>query len=67
VQNCQNCHKDNLSGQPPAIPSIVGIMDHGGAEALKTAVRSGMSPMPAFPDLSSTDIDDLIAYIRRPE
>ncbi len=67
VQYCQNCHKENLGGQPPAIPSLVGIMENGGADILKTAVRGGMSPMPAFPDLSSTDVDDLIAYIRHPE
>jgi quinoprotein glucose dehydrogenase len=66
VQNCQNCHKDDMRGQPPAIPSLVGIMEHGGADILKTAVSGGMSPMPAFPELNSTDVDDLIAYIRHP-
>lgn len=67
VQSCQTCHQENLAGQPPAIPSLLGIMNHGGDEQLKIAVRGGMSPMPAFPDLSSTDVDDLIAYIRHPE
>ena len=67
VQDCQSCHKENFTGQPPAIPSLVGIMDHGGADMLRTAVQGGMAPMPAFPDLTARDIDDLIAYLRHPE
>ncbi len=67
VQNCETCHKDNMEGQPPAIPPLVGIMDHGGADMVRAAVRGAMSPMPAFPDLSSSDVDDLIAYLTHPE
>ena len=67
VQNCETCHMENMQGQPPAIPSLVGIMDHGGADMVRAAVRGAMSPMPAFPDLSSSDVDDLIAYLTRPE
>ncbi len=67
IQNCISCHKENLSGQPPAIPSLVGIMNKNGADLLRTAVRGGMAPMPAFPDLTDTDIDSLIAYLRQPD
>jgi quinoprotein glucose dehydrogenase len=66
VQSCQTCHLENMHGQPPAIPSLLGIMDRGGDALVRTAVKGGMAPMPAFPDLSSTDVDNLIAYLRRP-
>jgi quinoprotein glucose dehydrogenase len=67
VQSCQTCHLENMQGQPPAIPSLIGKMENGGEEALRTAVKGGMAPMPAIPDLSSTDIENLIAYLRHPE
>ena len=51
-----------MPGQPPR-SQPGGNHGSGGDEQLSIAVRSGMSPMPAFPDLSSTDVDDLIAYI----
>jgi Glucose dehydrogenase len=67
VQYCQACHLENMKGQPPAIPSLVGIMDNGGDEMLRTAVKGGMAPMPAIPDLTSSDVDNLIAYLRHPD
>lgn len=67
VQNCQNCHMDNMRGQPPAIPSLIGVVDKGGPGIVKSAVQGGMAPMPAIPDLDSTDVDNLVAYLRHPE
>jgi quinoprotein glucose dehydrogenase len=66
VQNCATCHKDNMEGQPPAIPSLVGIMDHGGPDMVRTAIQGGMAPMPAIPDLDAKDVDNLIAYLTHP-
>lgn len=66
VQSCQTCHLENMQGQPPAIPSLIGIMDRGGDALVRSAVKGGMAPMPAFPDLSATEVDNLIAYLRHP-
>jgi quinoprotein glucose dehydrogenase len=67
IQNCQTCHLESMAGQPPGIPSLVGIMDHRAPDLVRGIVQSGMAPMPSFPDLTSTDIDNLIAYLKRPE
>jgi quinoprotein glucose dehydrogenase len=67
VQNCVSCHQANRKGQPPSIPSLVGVVDRAGEDMVRNLVRNGMAPMPAFPDLSATDINDLIAYLRHPE
>lgn len=67
VQNCANCHQANLKGQPPSIPSLVGVVDQAGPDMVRTLVQRGMAPMPAFPDLSPADIDNLIAFLRHPE
>jgi quinoprotein glucose dehydrogenase len=67
IQNCQTCHLESLAGQPPGIPSLVGVMDRRAPDMVRTLVQNGMAPMPAFPDLSATDINNLIAYLAHPE
>jgi quinoprotein glucose dehydrogenase len=67
AQNCQTCHGAERKGQPPAIPSLDGVVDRVGADHVSEAVRSGLPPMPAFPDLDDTDIKHLLAYLKAPE
>ena len=67
LQNCQSCHTVNLTGQPPAIPTLVGVVDRAGADRVQTLVENGGAPMPAFPDIKGKDLDNLIAYLRHPE
>jgi quinoprotein glucose dehydrogenase len=66
VQNCQKCHTAELTGQPPAVPSLTDIVARVGVDRIRTIVTNGSSPMPAFIDLSSDDIDNLIAYLKAP-
>jgi quinoprotein glucose dehydrogenase len=67
LQNCQSCHTASLKGQPPAIPSLVGVISRVGEDRVRTAVHNGLAPMPAFPDLTDGDINHLIAYLSNPE
>lgn len=67
MQNCQSCHTASRKGQPPAIPSLEGVIERAGAERVREAVHNGLAPMPAFPDLDSADVDHLIAYLETPE
>lgn len=66
LQNCATCHTSTLQGQPPAIPSLVDVVSRLGADQVRTTVQNGLSPMPAFPDLTSRDLDSLIAYLTAP-
>jgi quinoprotein glucose dehydrogenase len=66
IQNCQTCHTSQLTGQPPAVPSLVDIVSRVGAERIRSVVTHGASPMPSFPDLSGDDLDSLIAYLNNP-
>ncbi len=66
IQNCQTCHTAQLTGQPPAIPSLVDIVSRVGAERIRSVVTNGASPMPSFPDFSTEDLDSLIAYLSSP-
>jgi quinoprotein glucose dehydrogenase len=66
IQNCQTCHTAELTGQPPAVPSLVDIVKRVGADRIRYAVTNGLPPMPAFTDLTDKNIDSLIAYLSAP-
>ncbi|WP_216847105.1 PQQ-binding-like beta-propeller repeat protein [Granulicella sp. L60] len=65
-QNCQICHQSELQGQPPGIPALTGVVKKIGPDQITNVITNGLPPMPAFPDLSSGDIDSLIAYLADP-
>jgi len=45
----------------------VGIVGRVGEDRVRTTVHDGLSPMPAFPDLTNGDIKNLIAYLANPQ
>lgn len=66
--NCSVCHQPDRAGLPPQLPSLIGAVDRIGEEKARTVIKNGLPdanpPMPPHPDLSATDIDDLIAFLR---
>jgi len=67
LQSCRLCHQADLKGQPPGIPSLLGVVERLGPEKIHQAVRDGIPPMPAFPDLSDSDVEKIIAYLKAPQ
>jgi quinoprotein glucose dehydrogenase len=65
-QNCQLCHVANLEGNPPLIPTLVGVTERLTDEQIRGTIRQGQNTMPAFPDLSDEEVDDVIAYMEDP-
>jgi mono/diheme cytochrome c family protein len=65
--NCQPCHQPTRTGLPPMIPSLINIVKRVGADHIRSVVTngipSGTPAMPAFSNLSQTDINNLIAYL----
>jgi mono/diheme cytochrome c family protein len=67
--NCKMCHQESRAGNPPMIPSLIDIIPRVGKEHVREVVTNGIAggkmQMPAFGDrLSSTDIDNLLAYLK---
>ena len=56
--NCTGCHGDDATGV-----SAPGLLDKSDEQFVE-AVQNGKGYMPAFPDLSDTDIGNIIAYVR---
>lgn len=67
-KNCSMCHQVTRAGLPPMIPSLIGIVSRTSAEHVRTMVTNGAPdakpPMPAFTKLSSTDIGNIIEYLK---
>jgi glucose dehydrogenase len=64
LRECATCHRDDLAGAPPQIPSLVGIRQRRSAEELNAIVRSGAGRMPGFPTLQPDALGALLEYLR---
>lgn len=64
-QNCQACHGANLEGNG-AIPSLVGVVNKIGPDAVRSQIQNGAGQMPAFASLSDTEVAELISYLQNP-
>jgi quinoprotein glucose dehydrogenase len=62
-QNCVVCHGANLQGVAPGAPSLVGVTNRMGDDAIRAIVTGGRGLMRPVPDLSATDLTNLIAYL----
>jgi quinoprotein glucose dehydrogenase len=60
-QNCASCHRDDLAGAPPQIPSLAQLK-RTRAE-ISTIIRKGAGRMAGFPSLGAADVDAIIDYI----
>lgn len=66
AKNCQVCHTAQLTGNLPMFPSLINVVARIGAAHVRTKVQQGAPPMPAFPNLSSAELEELVAYLSDP-
>jgi quinoprotein glucose dehydrogenase len=64
LQSCASCHRDNLRGAPPQIPSLVGAARRRPGAELFGIIRKGQGRMPGFPTLSEDEVDALVDYLK---
>ena len=64
LRNCAACHRDNLQGQPPQMPSLVGIAARRSDAEVRQIVRQGAGRMPGFPTLTDEEVNGIVAYVR---
>lgn len=66
--NCSVCHQPTRAGMPPVFPSLIGVVDRVGEKRVRTVAKEGIPdakpPMPPHPDLTTKDIDDLLAFLK---
>jgi len=64
--NCRTCHGEDLTGQPPVVPSLMNAVPRFGTEHIRHVLQRGAPPMPAFADLLPAEVDALIAFLTNP-
>ena len=66
AQNCQACHGPTLAGNGAA-PGLVGVVDELGEAGVRTTIHEGRGGlMPAFGNLSDSDLNSLVSFLRNP-
>ena len=63
LQNCASCHKDDRTGAPPQIPSLVDVAARRSREELTTIVTRGAGRMPGFPSLDDPAVGAVLDYV----
>lgn len=64
LRDCAVCHRDDMKGAPPQIPSLVGIGERRSAEELTKIIRQGTGRMAGRPDLEMETVTALVQYLR---
>ena len=64
---CKLCHGAEMAGQPPAVPSLVGIGSRLSTDDLRAVITHGHGQMPAISSLSDPVLNSLVAYVLHPE
>lgn len=60
---CGNCHGLERKGNPPAIPSLLGVKDKYSYDSLDLLLRKGRGAMPAFNHISTENRKVLLEYL----
>ncbi|MEO8077909.1 MAG: PQQ-binding-like beta-propeller repeat protein, partial [Acidobacteriota bacterium] len=62
-QHCTGCHGANLQGTLPGVPSLVGVTDRVGEDAIKAIVTGGRGQMRPVSSVSEPELNAVIAYL----
>ena len=63
ADHCAICHGDNLEGNLPAFPPLVGIGHQMTNEKLTQVIHAGVGRMPGFPDIQSGEMTALVHFL----
>jgi quinoprotein glucose dehydrogenase len=63
LSQCASCHQDNMQGQPPDFPSLVGVGSRLTVEQITTTIRTGKGRMPAFSGLTDNQLSSLVQFL----
>jgi quinoprotein glucose dehydrogenase len=64
LTNCASCHRDDLKGTPPQIPSLVDVGRRRTVDELNAVISQGAGRMPGFPALPPPALAALVAFLR---
>jgi quinoprotein glucose dehydrogenase len=62
-QHCSSCHGANLQGAGAGAPSLVGVSDRMGEDAIKAIVTGGRGLMRPVPGVTDVELSALVGYL----
>ncbi len=62
-RECESCHREDRTGAPPAIPSLVDVAKQMTVAEVRSVVFYGSGRMPGFPTLAP-DYTNAIVLVR---
>jgi len=63
MSQCSICHGENMTGSPPAMPSLIGVGERLTPMQIATAIKNGKGRMPGFPNLTEDQISALVSFL----
>jgi quinoprotein glucose dehydrogenase len=63
LSQCGVCHGEKMTGSPPAIPSLAGVIDRIGVKQTRMTIKNGKGRMPGFPNLSDGQVYALVQFL----
>jgi quinoprotein glucose dehydrogenase len=60
---CAECHGDDLRGDPPNMPSLVGITNRRSLEEINAVIREGAGQMDGFVHLGPQAMNAIMQYV----
>jgi len=60
---CGLCHGDDMTGSPPAFPSLVNVGNRLSEEEIERTIQQGKGRMPTFPDLTDAQLTAVVHYL----
>jgi len=63
MSQCSICHGENMTGSPPAMPSLIGVGERLTPVQIATAIKNGKGRMPGFPNLTEDQISALVSFL----
>jgi quinoprotein glucose dehydrogenase len=62
-QHCASCHRDDLAGTPPQIPTIADVAKRKPRSEIGGIIRKGAGRMAGFPSLSESELNAIVDYV----
>ena len=60
---CAECHGEKMEGDPPQVPSLVGITQYRSLEEINAVIREGAGQMDGFGHLGQAAVSSLLQYV----
>ncbi|PWT97559.1 MAG: pyrrolo-quinoline quinone [Terriglobia bacterium] len=63
VEECGSCHREDRTGAPPQIPSLIGLGDRMQPTDVRSMIFYGSGRMPSFATLPAEYINAIVQYV----